>query len=489
MKMYFASAITLLNMSKVIACTTLLVGNQASADGSFIIARNEDGSANNAKHMVIHPVSFNQQGEFKAHRNDFSWPLPEMAMRYTAIHDFDTDDNSMGEAGFNSAGVGMSATETIYNGRAALAADPYVTKTGITEDAIQTVILPVAQSARQGARLLGNIIEQKGAGEGFGVAFIDTKEIWYLETGSGHQWLAVRLPADKYFVSANQGRLHRYDPHDKANYMASPSLISFAEQQGLYDPAQGEFDFHQAYSQDSKIDVTYNYPRVWTLQHQFNPYLDTAVSEGGTFPVFLTPMAKISVAAVQNALRNHYQGTPHDPYTHDRPQEPWRPISVFRTQESHILQVRPGLPQAIGEVEYVAYGMPSLSVYLPYYQGTRHYQPGYDKGTDRTSSDSTYWTFRTLQTLVMQDYNAFAPDVQRAWKTFEQQTTKQQHTMEQAYLRLYTSHPKEAQRLLQRFEDKTMQNAQTLAHRLTNNIITAMTYNTDMKYHFSGTQP
>lgn len=103
-------------------------------------------------------------------------------MRYTAIHDFDTNDNAMGEAGFNSAGVGMSATETIYNGRAALAADPYVTKTGITEDAIESVILPVAQSARQGAKLLGDIIEQKGAGEGFGVAFIDSKEIWYLET-------------------------------------------------------------------------------------------------------------------------------------------------------------------------------------------------------------------------------------------------------------------------------------------------------------------
>lgn len=161
MRRYVASAVTLLGMGKVLACTTLLVGNQASADGSFIIARNEDGSANNAKHMVIHPISFHQQGEYRAHRNNFSWPLPETAMRYTAIHDFDTNDNAMGEAGFNSAGVGMSATETIYNGKAALAADPYVAKTGITEDAIETVILPVAQSARQGAKLLGDMIEQK----------------------------------------------------------------------------------------------------------------------------------------------------------------------------------------------------------------------------------------------------------------------------------------------------------------------------------------
>ncbi|EDV1457022.1 dipeptidase, partial [Salmonella enterica subsp. houtenae] len=103
-----ASAIALLSMGPAMACTTILVGDKASDDGSFIIARNEDYSATNAKHMVIHPAVDNQQGEFKSHSNDFTWPLPKSAMRYTAIHDFDTQDKSMGEVGFNSAGVGIS---------------------------------------------------------------------------------------------------------------------------------------------------------------------------------------------------------------------------------------------------------------------------------------------------------------------------------------------------------------------------------------------
>ncbi|EHK1107540.1 C69 family dipeptidase, partial [Salmonella enterica] len=163
-----ASAIALLSMGPAMACTTILVGDKASDDGSFIVARNEDYSATNAKHMVIHPAVDNQQGEFKSHSNDFTWPLPKSAMRYTAIHDFDTQDKSMGEEGFNSAGVGISATETIYNSKTALTADPYVEKTGITEDSIQTVILPVVKTAREGAEMLGKIIEQKGAGEGFG---------------------------------------------------------------------------------------------------------------------------------------------------------------------------------------------------------------------------------------------------------------------------------------------------------------------------------
>ena len=83
---------------------------------------------------------------------------------------------------------------------------------------------------------LGKIIEEKGAGEGFGVAFIDKDGIWYLETGSGHQWMAAKIPANTYYVTANQGRTEKFDMNDKENYLSSPTLISFAEKNGLYDP-------------------------------------------------------------------------------------------------------------------------------------------------------------------------------------------------------------------------------------------------------------
>ena len=60
------------------------------------------------------------------------------------------------------------------------------------------------------------------------------------------------MPRDKYFVTGNQSRLRDYDPTDKENYLASEGLISFAEKNGLYDPKQGKFDFHEAYSHDCK---------------------------------------------------------------------------------------------------------------------------------------------------------------------------------------------------------------------------------------------
>ncbi|HIF9405592.1 C69 family dipeptidase [Photobacterium damselae subsp. damselae] len=468
------------------ACTTILVGNQATKDGSYIVARNEDYQATNAKNFVFHPAEKPQKEAFHSNANDFTYPAAKEALQYTSMSDFNTDGKSMGEAGFNSAGVGMSSTETIYNGAKALKVDPYVTKTGIGEDSIENVILPRIHSAKEGVELLGKIIETQGASEGFGVAFVDNDGIWYLETGSGHQWMAEKVPADKYFVSANQGRLQHYLPNNP-NYLASPTLVSFAEQHGLYQAVKGQpFDFHAAYSQDTPNDITYNYPRVWTLQHMYTQGLKTKIDQGKTFPVFLKPTHKLTVADVEQGLRNHYQGTSHDPYANKNPKEPYRPVSVFRTQESHVLQVRPNLPKAIGEVEYMAYGMTSLSVYLPYYQGMTKVPHSITLGTDQADDQSANWKFRKLQTLAMMDWNNFAPIVQKAYQNFEQQTAQKQKEMEKQYLAIYKSEPKQAQALINNFEQQTVTDALKLTDQLTNTLFTKLTHKVDMTYHFEG---
>ena len=62
---------------------------------------------------------------------------------------------SRGATGWNSKGVGITGTESIFAKDEALAYDPYVKEIGITEDDIPDVILPQAKSARHGAELLG----------------------------------------------------------------------------------------------------------------------------------------------------------------------------------------------------------------------------------------------------------------------------------------------------------------------------------------------
>lgn len=86
-------------------------------------------------------------------------------------------------------------------------------------------------------------------------------------------------------------------------------------------------------------------------------------------------------------MRNHFESgelQSHDPYTKGlRGDEPYRPVSVFRTYESHVMQVRPWLPRAIGEVTYLAMGMADLSVYFPVYSGVSAYPEHFGMGTDQ----------------------------------------------------------------------------------------------------------
>ena len=104
------------------------------------------------------------------------------------------------------------------------------------------------------------------------------------------------MPKDQYFVTGNQSRFRTYDPKDKENYLASADLIEFAEKHGLYNPAQGAFDFHEAYARDVKLDTTYNYPRVWGLQQFFSPSIKNDVTKN-TFPVFAKPEEKITLTS------------------------------------------------------------------------------------------------------------------------------------------------------------------------------------------------
>ena len=368
----------------------------------------------------------------------------------------------------------MTATESIFAKPEVLAVDPYNEESGITEDDIPDVILPQCRTAIEGVKLLGHIVEEVGAGEGFGVAFVDKDGIWWFETGSGHQWIAQKLPQDKYYTTGNQGRLQDYDP-DSSEMMASPTLVSFAQEHGFYKPeTDGAFNFSKVYTRNDERDRIYNDPRVWQIQKRFNPSLVQDPHDGRNFPVYLKPEAKISLSDIRSIMRDHYEGTEHDPYTNGlNGKEPWRPISVFRTYETHIMHVRPWLPKEIGEVVYLALGMADLSVFVPFYAGLEKEPMSYQVGTADADSFSAFWKFKRLQTLAMQDYAMLAPIVKKAFSQFEQSCDKAQVEMEAAYLK--AENREAAQALLNAFNHKVIADAQALAESLMNECFTVLT--------------
>lgn len=464
-------------------CTTIIVGRKQTADGSMIVARSEDWNAVLAKNFELYEDTDHGPERFVALDSPFRCDLPKRALGYSALAPYHLHGH-WGSAGFNSVGVGMSATESIFSSDRALEADPLVAD-GVAENSVFNIVLPYIHTAREGVERLGSLIEMHGVAEGFGVGFVDSREIWYLETASGHRWLATRIPEDQYFVTGNQSRFRKYDPKDSANYLASSDLIEFAIQHGLYDPASGEFDFHAAYIRDVELDTTYNYPRVWGLQGKLSPSIKNDVTKN-TFPVFAQAAEPISIARLRQLFRFHYDGTEHDPYLNQNPNEVYRPVSIFRTTQTHLLHVRPELPQAIGRINYVALGMADLGVFLPLYEGISSYPKAYTKGTNTSSHESAYWKFRKVQALGMVNYNRYAPIIKKVYADFEAEMDQRQREMEERYLAVYQTQPLYAKDLLQEFSDQLLRSALEVTDQLIETLFTQLTIDIQAEYEFHG---
>ena len=473
-------------------CTTIIVGEEQSADGARYLCRSSDFDAMLTTNVEVHEDTKHGPKEFIAKDSKFRCPLPEEALGYTALPDY-RYPGEWGSAGFNTAGVGMSSTETIFSSEKALSFDPYV-ENGLAENCTYNIVLPYIRTAREGVERLGMLIEKYGSAEGFGIGFIDNDETWYLENAGGHRWLACRMPKDKYFVTGNQSRFRDYDPEDKENFLASKDLIEFATEHGLYNSngiekdknSRPSFDFHEAYSRDEKLDTTYNYPRVWSLQQMFSPAIKNDVTKN-TFPVFAQAASKISLNDLRKAFRYHYDNTEHDPYLHENGKEPYRPISIYRTTQTHIIQVRKDMPQAIGCVTYVALGMGDLSIFLPFYQGVKKFPELYTRvGNGECHDDTAYWRFRKVMTLGMTRYNELAPVIKETYAKLEAENDQLQKEMEAEYLKLYQDFPTKAAELLQNFSDKLLTHAIEVADGLVNKLFTLLAEKIQEEYLFHG---
>ena len=69
--------------NKLSACTSILIGKDASIDGSIMIGRNEDAKAAWPKHMVVHPHGALAH-KFVSKETKLEIDLPDESAAYTA---------------------------------------------------------------------------------------------------------------------------------------------------------------------------------------------------------------------------------------------------------------------------------------------------------------------------------------------------------------------------------------------------------------------
>lgn len=426
-------------------CTTILVGKNASYDGSTIIARNDDsgaGSYTPKKYAVVSPEE--QPRIYKSVISHVEIKLPDHPMKYTCVPNALEGEGIWAANGVNEANVAMTATETITSNPRVLGADPLVCYEpaegdrpekagGIGEEDIVTITLPYIRSAREGVKRLGSLLEEYGTYEMNGVAFQDVNEIWWLETIGGHHWIARKVPDDVYVVMPNQFGMDEFDMEDafgaQNEFMCSADLPEFIEkyhlnvenmaqdmlQDVVEDGVKNEIICpRDIFGSHDDSDHVYNTPRAWYMERTLNPH--SAVWEGpdadftpvsDDIPWCMIPEKKITMEDVKYVLSSHYQGTPYDPYGNYGDKKmcgAYRSIGVNRTDFMGAVQMRPYAGECGRALHWVAFASNVFNVMVPLYTDVDEVPEYFTNTTEDVSTDNFYWVSREIAAMADASY-------------------------------------------------------------------------------------
>lgn len=418
-------------------CTTILVGKNASFDGSTMVARTEDAPSGvfRAKKFVnVAPEE--QPRKYKSVISKVEIDLPNNPVRYTAVPNAILDNGIWGQCGANEYNVSMSATETITSNERVLGADPLV-DCGIGEEDIYTIVMPYIASAREGVTFLGNLLEKYGTYEMNGIAFQDENEIWWLETIGGHHWMARRVPDDSYVIMPNQLGIDKFDFDDafgaKKEFMCSADLLDFVKKYHLDLSIDGDFNPRHAFGSRSDADHTYNTPRAWILQRYFNPTSNTYDGinadyrpDSDNLPWARIPEKKITVEDIKYALSHHYQGTEYDSYSkdiHSVKKGTLRPIGINRTNFLGLVQIRPYMPDELKCLQWLAIGSCVFNAIVPFYTNINHTPDYLANTTNQVTTENFYWTNRLIAALCDAHFADAASHIERYQLKVQSQST------------------------------------------------------------------
>ncbi len=405
------------------ACTTLLVGKNASYDGSTMIARTDDGHFDVKKTIVVDKKT--QGLKYKSKISHLEIDLPENPLSYTASPSVDNKNGIWAATGINELNVGMTATETITSNPRVLGADPlvYYEKAnkkgekdkigGIGEEDIVVLVLPYIKSAREGVIRLGSLLEKYGTYESNGIAFNDKDEVWWLESIGGHHWIARKVDDNEYVIMPNQFGLDKFDFEDaygkQENNMCSKDLLDFVKKNHLDLNLGSDFNPRLAFGSDADSDHIYNTPRAWYMARYFNrnsinfdgPNAKyTPISNN--IPWSFVPDRKITVEDVKYILSSYYQDTDYNPYLkYDTLKRGiYRPIGINRTGVTSICQIRGYLPQEIQAIEWITYGSNAFNTCMPIYTNVNKLPKYISNVTLDCDTSNLYWQSRLIGALA-----------------------------------------------------------------------------------------
>lgn len=395
-------------VTPVLACTTILVGKDASSDGCAYAGRLNDNGEMFSARLAIFPAS-DEAGtyEYVDPENGLKLNLPKANRRCVIEPIYRDSPDIWWESGINDAGVGISATETIRIHEAVQALDPF-TQSGMSEGNIPRLVLPYIGSAKEGVLYLAGLVEQYGMTSSEAVAFIDDDGIWYMEILSGHQWAAHRLPDDEYACIGNDCLLDFYNPDDTENWLGSDGVIELAQKAGTYQELDGKFHLALSYSAGKR---DYSQLRIWASRRFFNNAAPDSYDVNTQYGFSLKPEKKIALEDIFALSRDRHENTP---YATDVVKNT-RPIAIDRTGQAHFFQYRKGNVPVL----WCCLTAPEFGVYLPVYGNVPSLPDGLTVSTPKYDERSLSWQLRLISDLAVTNREKYSELVRTPFRSLE----------------------------------------------------------------------
>ena len=458
------------------ACTSIMVGREASTDGSVLTSHTCDSwyrtwmSIEPAHDYPRDTVTSIRGGLMHTeHQGDMTGvkergTIPQASHTYsflnTAYPCLNEKQLAMGE-------TTISGRDTLQNEKGLF----------VIEE-LQRIALERCTTARQAIRLMGSLIRQYGYGDsGECLTIADQREVWIFEVfGEGPDkiggvWAAQRIPDDEIAVSANISRIGRIDLDDTDHFMASDNVFSVARKLGLWDGKE-PFSFWKAYSGGNYAGEPKNYSvRELFIMQQVAPDANFT-DEMGELPLSVKPKEKLSVQAVSKLLGSYYEGTEQSlscridslakgngevKLKGGKPSvsNPWmrpdeirryagllndstmaniRTVSVSWCAYSTVIQLRSWMPDAIGGVCWIALDNPGQSPRFPIFAGCTELPTMLGVcGQHRKRDDAALWHYREANRISSMKWGQTRTSLQAAQQYFLDKGQREQPFVEQTW--------------------------------------------------------
>ncbi len=425
------------------SCTSIMVGKQASTDGSVITSHTCDGRYRTW--MTVEPARDYKSGArhevrkgtmHTAYREDttgirVAGSIPQVGHTFAYLN---TAYPCLNEKQ-------LAIGETTFGGP-----DTLVNKNGwFTIEELQRVVLMRCDNARDAIRLIGRLVKEYGYGDGGEcITIADRNEVWQMEilgegpAKIGGVWAAQRVPDHHVAVSANIPRIGRLQRNNPEYFMCSDNIEKVARKYNLWD-GKSEFIFWKAFNASYANGKNFR-EREFFILNSLAPSMGFSM-DMDELPFSVKPDQNVDASDVMALLRSTYEGTDMDMCRNVKSvvkkrhkdgstyndtivspiANPWlgsnmqntlnllapgtvnfkRTVSVAWCSYSFVAQLRDWLPDEVGGVCWMSVDNPGQSPRIPIFCGTTQLPKAFSVcGQKRYDENSVLWTYRKANKLA-----------------------------------------------------------------------------------------